>query len=318
MARGTLNGLCFTQMNTMKTLKSFLTLTSLVGFAALAVQSSSGQVAVGIGPVGPPPSSVAPPSNISISTNIIGSSNVLWDVTLLTNQLRNLRLNLPTQGGSTVDISWEAPFTQNGRGKLAGSGTNATVSVVTDNGSSSNVFTGKYTSSGSITSAKGVAHVTFNARVSGSMLFDGDTKPRAVTAGGVYTAKLDANNDVVSGHYTEHATAAGRGSASKSKTLDAETVSALMAELGDGTWTLDIEFGTADGNKLTGSASVTLSSGQVYPFNLSGVYNPKTGQSKLNLKGYNAAAGSSLQVTLAGTSLSKATGQVSGQSVNIK
>lgn len=307
----------------MKNLKSFFTIISLCGLTALALQSSSassmGGIAV-IAPPSPPVQSVAPPSNISITNLVTGSSNVLWDASLLTNRLQHLDLNLPTGNSSSVEISWAGSFTQNGRGKLAGSGTNTEVTVIlSDSGdSNTNTFTGKYISSGSVTSAKGVAHLTFSSRVSGKLLFPGESRASSVTASGVYTAKVDANNNTVTGHSSEHAAASGQGSTSKSKAFDPMTLSDLMPELGNGTWTLQIDFGTAVGNKLTGNASVTLNSGQQYPFSFTGVYNPRNGQSKLNLKGLEAGKGSSLQVTLDGTDITKVVGQVSGQSVNIK
>lgn len=285
----------------MKKLTSYLA-TAIVGLAAFAAQTSSAQ-----------------PSGISITNLVDDATNRLWDLSLLTNELRNLNFSIDrvNHGNTnTVSISYAEDLTQSGQGKLTGSGTN---DVTVDDGGASVSFAGKYTASGSVTSAKGVAHLTFMSRVSGLVTLPGDSKQRNVAASASYVVKFDPINDTVTGRQVYHASASGDGSISQSSSLqDGLTVSALGSEIGDGTWTLQLGFADATANKLSGNASVTLNSGQVYPFTFTGTYNPKTQQSKINLKGTDAGKGSMLQVTLQGTDIIKITGRVSGQTVNIK
>src|SRR5579859_3679200 len=101
----------------MKTLKPLLLSISIIGLTTFVSQVSSAQ------PTG------------SLTNQITGSTNVLWDFGQLTNELQNIELNI--QSGShgqtnEVDVTFAAPYTQNGKGKLAGSGTNQVV-LVTDN-----------------------------------------------------------------------------------------------------------------------------------------------------------------------------------------
>ena len=79
-----------------------------------------------------------------------------------------------------------------------------------------------------------------------------------------------------------------------------------------------LQFGVIDGKKSSGTATVTLSTGRVYPFSFTGTFTPRTEQWKLNLKGVNAGKGSNLQVIAQGSDITKIVGRVSGQSVNIK
>jgi len=167
---------------------------------------------------------------------------------------------------------------------------------------------------GSITSSKGVAHVVFSVKVSGHTAIEhkGVSAVRAVTATANYTIKLDANAGQVTGRVSEKASAAGAGSISDTR----QFADSIPADLGNGSWTLVLNFDAANGSKLTGKATVTLQTGAVYPFSFTGTFAPHTQLSKLSLKGLDAGKGSALQVTFKNNAITKIAGRVAGQSVN--
>jgi hypothetical protein len=292
----------------MKKLNYILTITATL--TALAVQTSSAQ------PTG------------SITNLVTDSANKLWDFSRLTNDLQTLQLDIQkiSKGDTnTVTVVYSDPFIQNGAGKLVGSGTNAQVQIIVNNDSETNTFTGKYTTSGAISGSKGVTKVSFLSKVSGKVTFFGDTKATAVSASANYVVKFDTTNptnQVYSGRAIQQATAAGKGSLSEVTTIDPAPI---KAELGDGSWALALNFiantnkvsGNAT-NKLSGTASVTLATGDAYKYNFTGIYAPKTKQSKLVLKGTELAKGSTLQVTLQTNAVAKITGKVAGQLVNVQ
>ena len=261
----------------------------------------------------------APPTG-SITNLIVGSSNVLWDFSLLTNELQNLdwAIQKVSKGQTNaVEVLFNAPFTQDGRGKLEGQGSNRVELIQDQSGSQTNIFAGDFTVRGSVASSRGVARLTFSSRVSGTTTLAGDLKERRVSAAVTETIKFDVNQNLVSGRLTRVESAAGKGSLSESLAISPGPIlPELGNELGNGTWTLSLDFGVAKGNQLSGSATVVLNSGKVYPFSFTGTFTPHTGESRLNLKGVDAGLGCILQVTLQGSQITKIVGQVSGQSVN--
>ena len=82
----------------------------------------------------------------------------------------------------------------------------------------------------------------------------------------------------------------------------------------NGTWTLAFDV-SPYGNRCTGTGSVTLSSGKTLPVAVTGSYAPKTGVSKLTLKG----AGINLSLTgllqNGQITMQKLTGKALGQTV---
>jgi hypothetical protein len=282
------------------------TLTILAGTLAVAAQTG-----------------LAQPSSLSITNPVLGVTNMILDVSKLTNQLQNidLKIHRASDGNLQVEIQYPNPYTQDGRGKLAGGPNTNTVSIPSD----STQFQGIISSRGSISGNKGVAHLTFSTRASGKAEIQTGLLS-AVSAGATYSVKFDAVNDLITVHHSEHASASGVGSAAEARTevSGISTNTDLTDELGDGTWTLVLNFTNAPGVKLGGDATVTLQSGQVYPFTFTGLFSPragvdKLGQSKINLKGHDAGLGCILQVTLnSSNTITRIVGRVSGQTINLK
>ncbi len=278
-----------TTMNTKVTLATI----AMVGLSALTLQTCSAQAPTG-----------------SITNLIVGTSNVLWDLSLV-QQLQHIDLEIESiSHGNTnqVEILFDDPFTQDAKGKLAGTGT---TSVDIDGGSSSGL---SYLTTGLLSGTKGVARLAFSGKVTGLAFVGGLF--RNVSASGNYQVKLDANTGQMSGRVSQKASASGLGGISGTRTF----TNPIPSELGDGSWTLVLNFAAPgiNTNRLSGTATVTLQTGLTYPYAFTGTYNPRTGKSKLNLKGQDTGLGSSLQVTLQGTDISQIIGRVGGQSVNLK
>ncbi|SPE50493.1 exported hypothetical protein [Verrucomicrobia bacterium] len=286
----------------MKTKKPVLGTISIVSLAALAAQISSAQ------PAG------------SITNQITGSTNVLWDFSQLTGELQTITLNVvKVSRGQTngTEVSFTDSFTQDGRGKLAGSGITLVTLIPDVTQPETNTFDAKYVTRGSVTSSKGVARLTFSVTLSGRTVVGNSKHPaaeRSFTAKANYALKFDAKAGQVSGRVVESAAATGLGSITETKPI----TDTLPSDLGDGTWTLVLNFAEAVGDKLSGIGTVTLETGQTYPFAFTGTYTSNTGESKLNLKGTGAGLGSMLKVTLHGSQLTGIMGQVAGQTVDVK
>src|SRR5258708_29219637 len=136
----------------MKT-KAILTTVALLGLSALAFQTCSAQAPTG-----------------SITNLIVGTTNVLWDVSLVP-QLQHVDLEIESiSHGNTnqVEVLFDDPFTQDAKGKLAGSGTNTSLSI-----DGSNPTDLSYLTKGSLSGTKGVAHLVFAANGSGVALVGG-------------------------------------------------------------------------------------------------------------------------------------------------
>src|SRR5215813_3148429 len=119
----------------MKT-KVILTTIALFGLSALTIQICSAQAPTG-----------------SITNVIAGTTNVLWDVSLVP-QLQHIDLDIVSiSHGDTneVEILFDDPFTQDAKGKLAGTGT---TSIDVGGDSSTGL---SYQTKGSLSGTKGVA-----------------------------------------------------------------------------------------------------------------------------------------------------------------
>jgi hypothetical protein len=88
----------------------------------------------------------------------------------------------------------------------------------------------------------------------------------------------------------------------------------------DGTWQLDLDLSSTTGNKLTGQAVVTLSTGRTFSYQVSGIQNVKRGSAILRLKGIGEATTSSLTLYTQGVdqTLVKLQGRLLGQKLNFQ
>ena len=261
---------------------------------------------------------VAQPSG-SITNAVTNAANALWDFSQLTNELQTISVN-----NQNFVLDYADPFTQDGHGKFVASASTTAATVLTgisnDNTPATNdLAEAPYKVTGSVTSAKGVAKIAFTTKLSGTVESDG--KSREFSFSEAYMVKVDAVGGQVTGRWTVGARLAGGGAPTRSKTTSGTygpyPLTDYLAEVGNGTWTLVLDFNAASGNTLGGNATVTLDSGTVYPFTFTGAYSAHSGESKLNLKGQGAAAGSLLQVTLnSSNQVTRIAGHVSGQTVN--
>jgi hypothetical protein len=277
----------------MKTYQSFLSVTLGISLAALAAQTSFAQAPTG-----------------SITNVVTSHNNVLWDATLA--PLETINLDLPNRGSSDTNdllITFDDPYTQDGKGKLAGTG--ATQITATNGSDITLSFPGTYVAKGTIKGNNGLSSVKFSSKATGTANIQG--ADRTLNASAAYTITLDANAGTATGRLVGKAAASGVGSTSGSSTFS----DSIPAELGDGSWTLVLNFGAPVGTKLAGTATVTLATGQVYPFNFTGTFVASTAQSKLSLKGVDAGLGSVLSVTLHGSTVFSIKGKVAGQVINL-
>ena len=249
-------------------------------------------------------SAQAPSGTVSILVN--DSGNALYDATLA--PLQVIDLDVPEGGSSDLHITYDDPYTQDGKGKLAGAG--ATQVAVTNDSDIALSFPGTYQTKGTIKGNNGLTTFRLASKASGTAFIENAN--RKVSASAKYTININSAAGTISGMLMQKVSASGLGSLGNTETFN----ESLPPELGDGSWTLEINFGEPDGTKLTGTATVTLVTGQVYPFLLKGKYVDSTGQSKLQLKGFDDGTGSKLTVTMQGNSINTIKGKVSGQIIN--
>lgn len=260
---------------------------------------------------------LAQPSG-SVTNLVTNPTNALWDFSKLTNELQNIDFTIfKVSHGVTnteAEFVYAEAFTQDGHGKFSGSGSTNVVLAVDGTPTTTNIFT--YKVNGSVTSSKGVARINFTTKVSGPAELR--NKTRNVTGSATYIISVDNVTGEVAGRQATHASASGLGSIASSTSIGPSPLTNFVAEIGDGTWTLVLDFGASSGNALNGNATATLDSGTVYPFNFTGTFVPHTGESHLNLKGQDNGAGSMLVVTLnSSNQVNRITGHVSGQTVKL-
>jgi hypothetical protein len=266
---------------------------------------SIGLIAVSLATFATPNASAqAPTGTISI---VVGSStNALYDATLA--PLQMIDLDISQSGAGDLLITYDDPYTQDGKGKLAGAGT--TQVTVTNEPDLALSFQGTYQTKGTIKGNNGVTTLRFSSKATGTAFIEGVN--RKVNASAAYTITINSAAATVSGTGNAKASASGLGSASSTDSFQ----DVLPPEFGDGSWTLTLNFGEPNGTKLTGTATVALFTGQVYPFNFTGTFVAATGQTKLSLKGVDAGLGCTMTVTLHNSEITTIKGKVAGQVVS--
>ncbi len=291
----------------------------------------------------------------SITNLVVGATNSVWEIALfeglqypavvvpLTPKLSTNYwsfLQAPTntasavpEGNSQLQLSLSAPYVQDGRGRLAGKGTND-VSLSFLNamwtGDLFNpwtwtnlldvpAFVGKYVTSGSVVSDHEKSMVNFRTRASGQSLLNG--KLRSLTATKAVVILIDPLKHTLRGSDANFIVISGRGSVS----TGAPFTGAIPAYLGNGHWTLVLNFdpvSPATSTRLSGNATVTLNSGTVYTLSFTGRYIPTKNQSQLllkgvaNLPGTADGRGANLSVTLTDGQVTRILGRILGRSIN--
>lgn len=143
---------------------------------------------------------------------------------------------------------------------------------------------------GSIKQTGGVATVKMSMKFKGTAYDGWDTYK--FTASAKVTAEVDSVAGTIEGTVKVKISIKGYGSESGvvPYTID------LPLDM-DGTFTLELDV-NADGKKLQGTGTLTLSNGDTYNFSIKGKYNAKTDENKLTLKGDASFKGSSLKITI--------------------
>ena len=139
---------------------------------------------------------------------------------------------------------------------------------------------------------------------------------RKVTAKKSTKLTFDNVAGTASGTDKNSASASGLGSISGRDTFS-QSLSDIFP--GNGSWTLALfNLNTDSRNKITGSAVVTLNSGETFEYGVRGVYKSKTDTSKLVLSAFNPGTkGSTLVVGMNGNAVATIKGKISGQMVNV-
>ena len=242
----------------------------------------------------------------SITNEILDSHNALYDATLA--PLQTVELDIP-DAPSNLLITYDDPYTQDGKGKLAGA--DATQITASNGVDLTLSVPGTYQAKGTVKGNKGHTTLKLSSKASGTATFP-HAGPHQFTASAKYAITIDTVAGTLSGTLQQKFSVIRLGSIGSTVTIN----DVIPPELGNGSWTLILNFGAPDGTKLQGTATVTLATGQVYPFNFTGTFVDATGQSKLTLTGVDAGAGSKLTVTLQNGFLDTIKGKVAGQVIN--
>jgi hypothetical protein len=247
----------------------------------------------------------------TVTFPVTDPTNAVWDLSAF-NGAQDTDIEI-SNNGDYVRLQFASPFEQTGGGKFLGSGS-TTVSLEYDSSSglvNAPPFTGTYVIKGAITSSKGVTRISFTSTLKGSPFIEGQN--RAATASFSAAAVINPITRTWTGRTGAIAKAVGLGNVNDSDTFS----ESIPPGLGDGSWTLVLNFNPSPDNKVTGTATVTLKTGKVLPFDVKGGYNPKKGETRVTLRGKDAGLGSSLQVVLVNGQVKGVSGKISGQTIKI-
>jgi hypothetical protein len=266
--------------------------------ASLAPQLALGQVT---GPSG------------DISVNVPGSP--IWDLS----GDKDVQFGL-TNKNTQVVVSYQIHIDQNGGGKLVGGP--ATTSVSLNVNGVDSPFDGRYKATGSVSSTRTGTRISLHAAVSGRAEIPGhknQLSPHHVVAVKSVSFSFAPGDDSATETERDSASASGLGSIGGHQSLSIP-LSELLAGAGDGSWTLSLTGLTTTGHRVSGGATVTLSSGLALSFVVHGAFRPD-GHSHLTLvPADRGTRGSSLRVTLDGNNGNAITdikGRLTGQKVDV-
>jgi hypothetical protein len=88
----------------------------------------------------------------------------------------------------------------------------------------------------------------------------------------------------------------------RTASVSVDAVALIVPESTDGNWTLTLTI-VPTGDKLSGTAAIAFSSGEVFHFQLQGRYSPKTGRTTLLLRGSGTDKGASLTLLISGAEM---------------
>jgi hypothetical protein len=238
-----------------------------------------------------------------LTLNVTSSTNAVWDLSTV-EPLRIVDMEV-----SDLDSHLEGPvdFTQDGAGKLKGAGT-AEFYVYSPIYEGPMTVTYKVT--GGIASKGGVAKVTYNATLKGSLPYNGS----------VYTVSASAKRSVIVNAPTSYITGVAMDKLSAGPYKGTETTQlsdsvGIVPGLGTGAWTLTLNLDDAG---TGGTATVVLNSGTRFDFTVKGSI--KAGKANLSLAPSltsPGSKGSSLKVVIdtATSTIQSLKGKLAGQTV---
>lgn len=125
------------------------------------------------------------------------------------------------------------------------------------------------------------------------------------------TYDIDKFNGLIIGNTNFNICAKGEGCRSFNNVLQLD-----IPGNADGSWNLVMDIQSADGKKLTGTASAILSNGRTEPLALKGKYNAQTDLTKLKLKGSGGKFTIQAQVIANQLVFQSIKGKLLGQTVN--
>lgn len=252
------------------------------------------------------------------SQTVTNPADAVWN---FSGAFTNANIDVTNKEGTVVQADITVDFSQTGAGKITGSAVDVPITVIIG-GSGAGSHAGSFsfpatvTSKGSMTSAKGGAHLNLTVTATGTGTLPSESKSSKVTLSGQINATINNTNQTLTGSTKETASASGNGSIVNT-TPFTNSISDV-GPVGDGSWTLALTGLATTDNKVTGTATVTLNSGQEFNYTVKGTFSSTKG-TLLLLSGENAAsAGSTIQVTLdTSNAVTAIKGKICGQMVNV-
>lgn len=245
------------------------------------------------------------------TNTVANSTNDVWD---FGGVITNVTIDF-TAKGTTVQADIPTAFTQSGQGKVSASQTD--VSITPTVNSAPFTYSTTVTEKGSVNSTKGGSHFIFSVTATGTGTLPGASHASTITLGGQISATIDNATQAIFGTMKESASASGKGSISGTTTFSNSVSEVSSGGLGNGSWTLKLIDLATSNTAVTGSATITLNSGQSFNYTVKGTFSSTKG-TKLLLTGSDAnSKGSSIQVVIdTNNVVTNIKGRITGQNVN--
>ena len=255
----------------------------------------------------------------SFTNTVTGPTNAVWD---FEGVVTNVNIDVTNKTGTEVQGDMSVTFNQSGAGKASGSDTNVSVTLNISGGSSNTTgsvsFPATVTVKGSINSTKGGAHLIFSVTGTGTGTLPGESQSSKISLSKQILATINSANQTVTGTMKGTASASGHGSIVNTTSFTNSISEVGGGALGDGSWTLTLNDLATTNNQVTGTATITLNSGQSFNYSVKGSFNSTKG-TKLVLTGSDPnSKGSAIQVTLdTNDVVTNIKGRITGQMVNV-